>query len=130
MSLAAEPRLARLLARAEGDPQVLAVILFGSRARGDASACSDTDVCLVLSPEPLARAAATEKRLMYLSGTDLDVVVFQELPLALRSRILKEGRVLFVRDEPALYRLALRTAQAFDLFRPIHRAYLDRVARD
>jgi hypothetical protein len=54
--------------------------------------------------------------------------VFQRLPLAVCSRILKEGAVLFVRDEPALYALA-RTARAFEGFRHIHRAYLEQVAR-
>jgi hypothetical protein len=46
--------------------------------------------------------------------TDADLVVFQQLGLAVRSRILKEGSVVFVRDEQALYALATRTARAFE----------------
>ena len=45
-----DPALARLLSRAESDPDVLAVILFGSHARGEAGPTSDVDVCLVLVP--------------------------------------------------------------------------------
>jgi hypothetical protein len=130
MDAVANPALARLVARAKTDADVLAVILFGSRARGDACPESDCDVCLVLASKPASRLAGASKRLEYLAETDLDLAVFQQLPLVLRSRVLKEGSVLFVRDEDALYALAARTARAFDLFRPIHRQYLDRVARD
>lgn len=122
--------LTRLLDRAKNDPDVLAVILFGSQARGEATARSDIDVCLVLSPEGAPEPGRTEKRLDYLGRFDLDVSVFQQLPLAVRSRVLKEGKILFVRDEPALYALAVRTARAWERFRPIHRMYLEQVAGD
>jgi uncharacterized protein len=121
--------LNRLLERARRDPDVLAVILFGSRARGEASPSSDLDVCLVLAGAPPPALAASHKRLEYLGDADLDVAIFQQLPLYIRSRVLKEGTVLFVRDEEALYELATRTARAFDDFRHVYREYLDQVAR-
>ena len=100
MDAIAGAALNRLLERARRDPDVLAVILFGSRARGEASA-----------------------------GSDLDVAIFQQVPLYIRSRVLREGTVLFVRDEEALYGLATRTARAFEDFRHVYREYLDQVAR-
>ena len=121
--------MARLIAQARGDPDVLAVLLFGSRARGGATPASDHDVCLVLAAPPRSDLDASEKRLQYLALGNLDVVVFQQLPLHIRSRVLREGRVLFTRDEDALYAVAIRTAKAFEGFRHIHRAYLDAVAR-
>ena len=124
-----ETAVTRLVARAREDPDVLAVLLFGSRARGDATPASDHDVCLVLAAPPRTGADATEKRLQYLAMVDLDVVVFQQLPLYIRTRVLREGRVLFTRDEDALYAVAVRTARAFEGFRHIHRGYLDAVAR-
>jgi hypothetical protein len=125
----ASPALRRLVDRAARDGKVLAVILFGSRARGDAGPGSDIDVCLVLAPDMSSRGAAARKRLEYLSESDLDLSVFQQLPLHIRSRVLKEGVVLFTRDEDALYALAARTARAFEHFRHIQRRYLDEVAR-
>jgi predicted nucleotidyltransferase len=125
---ASVPRhLARLVARAEKDPEVFAVLLFGSRARGEASADSDADVCLVLAGEPGSDLERAQKRLDYLAYSDLDVAVFQSLPLHIRSRILREGQVLFVCDEGALYAVAFRTARAWEGFRHIPLQYLDQV---
>jgi len=124
-----ERRIARLLQRAAHDADVLAVMLYGSAARGDASATSDVDVCLVLTPERRTAAQMSAKRLQYLQEVDLDIQVFQQLPLYIRQRVLKDGRVLFVRDEDGLYELAFRTIQAFEDFRPRYQAYLNEVAR-
>jgi len=129
MESVAQAAITRLIARAREDPDVLAVLLFGSRARGGATPASDHDVCLVLAAPPRSDLDAGEKRLQYLALGDLDVVVFQQLPLHIQSRVLREGRVLFTRDEDALYAVAVRTAKAFEGFRHIHRAYLDAVAR-
>ncbi len=123
--MATSEPLQRLLVRAETDPAVLAVLLFGSGARGEASSASDVDVCLVLRPE--AGVNPSEERIRYLAEFDLDVQVFQELPLYIRSRVLKEGRVLLVKDEDALYELAIRTAKAFEDFKPQYRRYLEAV---
>lgn len=129
MDADSSPAVARVVARVREDRDVLAAMLFGSRARGDAHAHSDTDVCLVLDSPAESREVAARKRLDYLSTTDLDVSVFQLLPLHIRSSVLKEGRVLFVRDEDALYALAVRTARAFEHFRHVQRRYLDEIAR-
>lgn len=129
MDASASRALARLAAHATKDPDVLAVLLFGSRARGDASPNADFDVCLVLWGAPRSDLDRAEKRLEYLAEGDLDVAVFQSLPLHIRSRVLKEGTVLYARDEDALYAVAIRTARAWEGFRHIHRQYLDEVLR-
>jgi predicted nucleotidyltransferase len=120
-----------LLAAARRDPDVLAVILFGSVGRGRPGLSSDVDVCLVLAPERAARdrAALTRKRLDYVQDFPVDVQIFQGLPLFVQRRVLKEGRVLLVKDEPRLYEMAYRTAQAFEDFRPAYEEYLAQVAR-
>jgi hypothetical protein len=125
-----DEQLRGLIAQAGGDRDVLAIILFGSRARGEATPESDVDVCIVLDTGASPGLEASRKRLDYAAGPALDVKIFQQLPLYVRSRVLKEGRVLYVRDEDRLYELALRTVRAFEDFRPHYQRYLDAVARD
>ena len=121
------PAIARLLSRVRDDADVLAVILFGSQARGAATAQSDIDVALVLAGADATDGARIQ--LAYLGESDLDITIFQRAPLHVRQRILEEGRVLFARDEDALYAVAIRTVRAWEDFKHIHRMYLDEVAR-
>lgn len=105
---------------------------FGSRARGDNGPVSDLDVCLVLQPEDYSNLKLSRKRLEYLKFfgiPGLDIHVYQQLPLYIRKRILKEGEILFCRDEEVLYEMAFHTAQEFEDFRRIYHSYLQEVAR-
>ena len=122
-------RLREIVRKAEDDMDVLAVIAFGSHARGDAGPGSDVDVCLVLLPREYEPIQLSHKKMEYLKTFDLDIQIFQQLPLYIRTRVLKEGEVLFCRNEDELYELAFRTAQQFEDFRPIYHAYLEEVAR-
>lgn len=125
----AEAQLDRLLRRAAADTDVLAVLLFGSVARGEAHPGSDVDVCLVLGPGAHGRRAMEEKRLIYLGEFDLDVQVLQALPLHVARRVLAEGRIVYCRDDDALYEVAFGTIRAWERFRRVHDAYLAEVAR-
>ena len=120
--------LEELLQHAQADPDMLAVLLFGSVARGEHTSTSDVDVCLVLQARHYSPLALSRKKLAYRQGT-LDVHVFQQLPLYIRSRVFKDGQVLWVKDTDALYALACRTAQAFEDFKPLYVMYLAEVAR-
>lgn len=119
--------LDRLVARANTDARVLAVMLFGSVARGEQRADSDFDICLFLNTP--TGADATGLRLDYLSEFDLDVQVFQSLPLYVRTRVLRDGKVLLCKDEDRLYEIAIDTARRFEDFKPIYTMYLEAVAR-
>ncbi len=122
-----EKALDKILRKAREDPDILAVLLFGSRARGESTPQSDVDVCLVLANRPYDPLFLSEKKLEALSAGELDVRVFQQLPLYIRRRVLREGKVLFVRNEAALYELAFRTAQSFEDFRHRYDDYLKAV---
>lgn len=122
--------LEKLMAKVRQDEDVLAVFLFGSVVRREQTDLSDVDICLVLrhQPTPAGPTLLSRKRLDYLKDIPLDIQIFQQLPLYVRRRLLKEGQILFVRDETLLYELALRTAQAFEDFKPIYAMYLEGVA--
>ena len=121
-----------LMGKARQDQDVLAIIVFGSRARGDDGPTSDLDICLVLQPKDYSALKLSRKRLEYLkcfSMPGLDIHVYQQLPLYIRKRILQEGEILFCRDEEVLYELAFHTVQEFEDFRHIYYSYLEGVAR-
>ena len=124
-----EFKVERLVDAAKPDQHVLAVLLFGSHARGEDEATSDLDICLVLKPGRYSDLELSQKRVEYLQSFDLDVQVFQQLPLYIRRRVFKEGVVLFCRNEETLYEMAFQTAQQFEDFRHIYSAYLEEVAR-
>jgi predicted nucleotidyltransferase len=124
-------RLEKFLLKVRDDPEILAIFLFGSAARGEQGPTSDVDTCLMFAPGISDRLHMAQKRLDYMSEAPdgLDIQVFQLLPLYIRHRILKEGKVLFCREEDALYDIAFATIKAFEDFRHIYREYLDEVAR-
>jgi predicted nucleotidyltransferase len=117
-----------LIGKAKEDPRILAVLLYGSRARGDEGPGSDVDVCLVLTPEAARTAETARVQMDFLGFPELDVRIFQRLPLYVRQRVLHDGRVLLVKEEDSLYEIASRTVREFEDFRPYYRAYLDAVA--
>ncbi|MFZ8854380.1 MAG: type VII toxin-antitoxin system MntA family adenylyltransferase antitoxin [Armatimonadota bacterium] len=125
----AKQQVELLLKEAQQDSDVLAVMLFGSAARGESRAQSDVDICLVLYPKRWQLEELVRKRWEYLRF-DLDIKIFQQLPLYVRRRVLREGVVLLVKDEDQLYELAFRTAKEFEDFKHIYRDYLEAIARD
>ncbi|MEW6638552.1 MAG: nucleotidyltransferase domain-containing protein [Actinomycetota bacterium] len=99
-------RLTDWAGRLGEDPNVLAVVLFGSLARGDATAASDADVLIMLreSPEDFGERLVRFKPV----GLGVSVEVFpytlEETQRALSEGwgvvgvALKEGKVLFGRE--------------------------------
>lgn len=86
------PSVRPLVARLAAEPGVRRVVLFGSRARGDAADRADVD--LALDAPDLAqsawvrlRAEADEARTLY----DVDLVRLDRVPPPLRERIDAEG---------------------------------------
>ena len=118
--------LDRISEKAKNDGDVLAVILFGSYARGEKF--SDIDVCIVLKPGKFSRSFFSRKRLEYLAEfPTLDIQIFQQLPLYVKTRILGEGKVIFCENEDLLYDLSFSTIKEFEYFKPRYSSYLEGV---
>ncbi|MEM7815750.1 MAG: nucleotidyltransferase domain-containing protein [Candidatus Aenigmatarchaeota archaeon] len=116
--------LGRLISRVKKDKDILAVILFGSYARGERH--RDIDICLVLNRK-LKKTAMSRKRVVYMSESDFDLHIFQQIPIYIRVRVLKEGKIIFCRDIDALYDIAGQTAKEFAYFKPAYESYLEAV---
>jgi len=107
-----------IVEKAMKDGDILAVMLFGSYARHEKF--SDIDVCIIMLPKNFDALSLSKKRLEYLKDfPDYDVRIFQQLPLYIRMRVLKEGKIIFCRDEDALYDLAMKTVREFEYFEPV-----------
>ena len=111
------------LARVEG---LVAAYLFGSQARGTASAASDVDVALLLTSAPktlddlqLDVAADLEREL----GLRVDVVVLNQAPSDLIHRVLRDGELLVENDRSARIRFEVRARNDYFDLAPVRQAY-------
>jgi predicted nucleotidyltransferase len=97
----------------------LALILFGSVARGDARKDSDIDLCIVTSrdiPEP------DKMDLLSYGSGNIDVSFFWDLPVTIRFRVIREGKVLFCKDTLELNGIKADTVREYlDIAPLIHR---------
>ncbi len=125
-----EEVLQRVVARLRKHPEVVAVHLFGSRARGKARPDSDVDVGALFRGEwwealPRARAAQEALAVMEAAwraapGLDLDVVVLNGAHPAAATDALGRGRLLWCADRAELARATARAAGRYEDWRHLH----------
>ena len=117
-----EKGIEKTIEMAKKDSEVLAVALFGSHLKGKGR---DIDICIFLRKK-LTNLEMSKKRLSFLSALsdNFDVNIFQQLPLYIRKRILKEGKILFCKDEDVLYDLAFSTIKEFEFYEKLYNMYL------
>ena len=119
---------------------VVVAYLFGSQARGDAGLLSDVDVGMLIEGDASSQEAlALRLRLMeaigrVLSVERVDVVILNQAPYLLQQRVVRDGRVLFCRDELAQVRFEFRVLRDYLDFRYYEDRYLqaveDRILRE
>jgi len=91
---------------------VISIYLFGSYARGREKPFSDIDICVI------ADKHANRDEILSHSSKKIDISIFHELPLGMRFRVLKEGQLLFLRDELKLHRIIVATIRSYLDFKP------------
>lgn len=121
--------ISSVLLKAQTDSEVAGVILFGSRARRESHPDSDVDLCLLLKPGLYSPLELSRKKMDYLRETDADLQIFQQLPLPLRHRILRDGKILLCKDYDVLYSQAYLTMRQFSRFSRFYHNYLKTVQR-
>lgn len=110
---------ARLAPALQADRRIAAAYLFGSRATGDATARSDTDLAILVFPEnaeafPLWEELALEAELSLCLKTDkVDVVVLNRCPLPLAYTIIAKGQVIYEADAIANMDFVERTLDMY-----------------
>jgi len=81
--------------------EILATLLFGSKARGK-TLTRDTDLCAI-APESKDRAALLLKIFSKVHKPEYDIWIFEELPLYMKVEIIRDHKVIFCRDYIKLY---------------------------
>ncbi len=99
--------------------------LFGSHATGRAGPLSDVDVAVLLTGRPSARVCF-DRRLDIIGGlmsllrtNDVDVVVLNQAPLALRYQVVRSGILVHCVDRQAAIRFRVETWNLYFDFKPI-----------
>jgi predicted nucleotidyltransferase len=104
-------------------PEVLAVYLFGSEARGTAGARSDIDIAVLLAHDPPSTFAGLcldlESTLARRLAREVDLVVLNRAPPDLVHRVLRDARLLIDRDAAARIRFEVKARNEYFDLQPI-----------
>ena len=107
--------------------EVLAVYLYGSRARGAASPDSDVDLGVLLqaAPPPTLRSATRDLEAAIERALRLPVeaVVLNTAPADLVHRVLRDGVLLLDRDRPFRLRFEVQSRNEYFDLAPLRRLY-------
>ena len=121
-----EKKLRAFVELARKDNDIAGAILFGSRAKGTETKASDTDICIFV--RRTFKGRMTKKRLQYMEE-GLDVHIFQQLPVYMKARVLKEGKTLFISDKNDMYDAAFDAIKEFEYFKPRYDMIIEGVVR-
>jgi predicted nucleotidyltransferase len=113
----------QILARVVDFPDVAVLLLFGSRARGDARPDSDLDVAVLTSgrkdDENASPVRHQLQKTLAVALSDLapegrvDVVFLDETPDTLRQRVMEHGRMVLCREPEAWQALRVATMKEY-----------------
>ena len=103
------PTISKIIEIIKSHPNVIAIYLFGSHAKGEATPLSDIDIAVIMeNPTP-----ESEADIGSLSSPEIDVVLFHRLPLHIRYEVFKYGKEIFVRDEERLLEIKLKVMREY-----------------
>ncbi|MBS3138040.1 nucleotidyltransferase domain-containing protein [Candidatus Woesearchaeota archaeon] len=124
-----DKNIQKIIENAKKDKCVIAVGVFGSYARGEKY--RDIDICIFLKPNKYSRKKLSQLRFYYiLFNEKYDIQIFQQLPLYIRNRILKDAKIIYCKNEDALYDLYFDTIKKFDDYKQYYEQYLEGILYD
>ena len=99
---------------------VIALVLFGSVARGQARRISDIDLCIV-TPGNIPQSNRWD--LLSYGSQRIDVNLFCDLPITIRFRVIREGRVIFCKNALLFHRIKAETVREYLDIAPLIRRH-------
>ncbi len=122
-----EQQIKKIVDIIKKDRDVVAIILFGSYLKNKKYA-RDVDICVILEGKKDAKKFF-RKRMDYLSRIPdkFDIQIFQLLPLNVRIGVLREGKILYLRNKSEIYNIAYETIKDYALFENYYKDYINYV---
>lgn len=112
-----------------GRHAVLAAYLFGSRVTGRNRPTSDVDVAILVGGHGVDRAAVAADVAQAVAPLRSDLLVLEDVPVAVAFRVLRDGRLLLSRDEAARTSFWARTVDRYLDMAPARKTLLDGTRR-
>jgi predicted nucleotidyltransferase len=110
-----EKELKKIVEELKKIKAVKCVYLFGSYATGKQLPFSDIDICVIADK----MSKKEESKILSLASKKVQISLFNELPIYIKFRVLKEGRILFNKDEEFLHKIIFSTVKEYLDFRPL-----------
>ncbi len=112
-----------LIELATRDPDVLALVVYGSYLQG--KSYKDIDICLFLYPNVVQ--SESNKRISYLSHlpSRMDIHVFNILPIFIQARVINEGIILLNKEYDVLFDIYAQTIKEYSDFLPHLNLFLE-----
>lgn len=118
----------------KGRDEVSALFIFGSAAKGRATAWSDIDVAVLADEDKKGKKTFESLRKTYyavspmLASRPVDIVILNTAPPFLKHRIFKTGKLLFRRNRRLLVRFRADAIIEYLDYKPIEDICLKAVA--
>lgn len=115
--------------------EILFAILFGSIAKGISNNMSDVDIAVMVDPnfnEPFPfgyQAELTTDLINILGRNEVDVIILNEAPVALKYEVLRYGKFIFVKDEHARIKFQVDTINQYEDYKVLYRIH-EKIMRD
>lgn len=106
------------------NPEVEAIILFGSYAKGKQKPLSDIDLCVLTEKKISERVKA---KIVSNSSSKIDISLFWDLPSSIRYTVLREGKILFKRDTNLFHTSLMETMREYLDFQHIIKRSMARI---
>ncbi len=121
----ANKEIKKIIHKIKKEKNIKAVYLFGSYAKGRAKPYSDIDICIITD-----KKLTLENKASFVSdhiSEKIDMPMFWDLPISIRFRVFKEGRLLLCKDKLFLQRIKVDTIKRYLDFKPVLERYSKRV---
>ncbi len=102
--------LDKLIEKVKVYPEVIAIFIFGSHAKGLVKPLSDIDIAVILK-DRISKKVEADIGSMH--SEKIDLVLFHRLPLNIQFEIFKYGKEIFCRDREALLEIRRKVLREY-----------------